>query len=191
MKRPARWALLALIILGLAASVALAQPGQVLIIRHAETPPERGPFVLSLKGQERAMAYVPFFTHTPDLIYCGLPVALFAAKASLGDFSTATLETISPLSNHLRLFVDAHYDKREYADLAQEILTNQKYDRKTVLICWDRDYIPKLAAALGAFPQPADWPQSVFDRVWRITYRSGQASLVDMPQRLLFGDSSN
>jgi hypothetical protein len=29
----------------------------------------------------------------------------------------------------------------------------------------------------------------VFDRVLVITYRDGRASLVNMPQRLLFGDS--
>jgi hypothetical protein len=190
MKRPARWVWLALIISVLSVSVALAQPGQVLIIRHAEPPADRGPFNLSLKGQERAMAYVPFFTHTPELIYCGLPVALFVTKIGPGDFSQSALETLTPLSNHLRVLIDAHYDKRDYAALAQDVLTNPKYHRKTVLICWDRKYIPKLAAALGVFPPPPAWPQHVFDRVWRITYRRGQASLVNMPQRLLFGDAA-
>jgi len=189
MKRPARWVWLALIISVLSVSSALAQPGQVLIIRSAEQPAGRGPFDLSLKGQERAMAYVPFFTHTPDLIYCGLPAALFATKIGPGDFSQSALDTLTPLSNHLRVLIDAHYDKRDYAALAQEVLTNLKYHRKTVLICWDRKYIPKLAATLGVFPQPPAWPQNVFDRVWRITYRGGQASLVNMPQRLLFGDA--
>jgi hypothetical protein len=58
-----------------------------------------------------------------------------------------------------------------------------------VLICWDHEYIPRLAAALGIFPQPSAWPADVFDRVWIITYKDGLASLVNMPQRLLFGDS--
>ena len=190
MKRPARWVLLALTIFALSVSIAMAQPGQILIIRHAEQPAGRGPFNLSLKGQERAMAYAPFFTQTPELIYCGLPVALFATRIGPGDFSQSALETLTPLANHLRLLVDAHYDKRDYADLAQEVLTNLKYHRKTVLICWDRKYIPKLATALGVFPEPPPWPQNVFDRVWRITYRRGQASLVNMPQRLLFGDAA-
>ena len=55
MKRPARWVLLALTIFALSVSIAMAQPGQILIIRHAEQPAGRGPFNLSLKGQERAM----------------------------------------------------------------------------------------------------------------------------------------
>jgi hypothetical protein len=67
MKLRILWALLGLIILGLAA-VALAQPAQVLIIRHAEKPREISAVNLTLKGQERAMALVPFFTQTdiPD-----------------------------------------------------------------------------------------------------------------------------
>jgi hypothetical protein len=189
MMRPARWVWLGLLILGLTASTALGQPGQVLIIRPAEQPAMRGPVVLSLKGQERAMAYVPFFTQTPELIYCGLPVALFAVKIGPGDFSQSALETLNPLASHLHLLVDAHYDKRDYAELAQEVLTNPKYYRQTVLICWDRKYIPELAAALGVHPEPHPWPQGGFDRVWRITYRGGVASLVNMPQRLLFGDA--
>jgi hypothetical protein len=190
MKRPDRRVLLVLVILGLGASVAWAQPGQVLIIRNAERPAMRGPFNLSLKGQERAMAYVPFFTQTPELIYCGLPAALFANKIGSGDFSQSALETLTPLANHLRLFIDAHYDKRDYADLAQEILSNTKYERKTVLICWDRNYIPKLAAALGIKKELPLWPQNVYDRVWIITYRGGGVSLENMPQRLLFGDAA-
>ena len=56
----ARWAWLGLIILALTASVVLAQPAQVLIIRHAEKSPQGSAVSLSLKGQERAMAFVPF-----------------------------------------------------------------------------------------------------------------------------------
>jgi hypothetical protein len=190
MKRPVRLALLGLTILGLAASFALAQPAQVLIIRHAEKPSEKSAVSLSLKGQERAMAFVPFFTQTPELIYQGLPTALFAAKIGPGEFSQRTLETITPLSTYLKVLPDAHYAKWDYADLAQEVLTNLKYQKKTVLICWDHEYIPRMAAALGVYPEPPPWPENVFDRVWIITYRAGQASLVNMPQRLMFGDSA-
>jgi hypothetical protein len=189
MKQSIRQALLGLMILGLAASFALAQPAHVLIIRHAEKPPEKSAYSLSLKGQERAMAYVPFFSQTPELIYQGLPTALFATKMAPGEISQRTLETITPLGNYLRVLPDAHYAKSDYADLAQEIRSNLKYQKKTVLICWDHEYIPRLAAALGVYPKPSPWPENVFDRVWIITYRGGQASLINMPQRLLFGDS--
>lgn len=189
MKRYVLWVLLGLTVLGLAASEALAQPVQVFIIRHAEKPPERSAVNLSLKGQERAMALVPFFTQSLELIHHGLPVALFATKIVPGDLSHRTLETIAPLSQHLKVLPDAHYAKWEVGELAQEVLTNPKYARRTVLICWEHHYIPQLAAALGVRPEPPKWPGEVFDRVWIITYKNGQASLVNMPQRLMFGDS--
>ncbi|MEJ2671158.1 MAG: histidine phosphatase family protein [Deltaproteobacteria bacterium] len=190
MKRCTLRILVGLPILILAASVALAQPGQVLIIRHAEKPQAKSAVSLSLKGQERAMALVPFLTQTPELIYHGLPAALFATKIAPPDFSKCALETIDPLSRRLRVLTDVHYAKWNYAGLAQEILSNLKYERKVVLICWDHEYIPKLAASLGIFPEPPRWPKNVFDRVWIITYRHGQASLVNMPQSLLFGDAA-
>ncbi|MFZ5449226.1 MAG: histidine phosphatase family protein [Thermodesulfobacteriota bacterium] len=180
----------ALVVLGLAESGVLAQPAQVLIIRHAERPFQEGAVNLSLKGQERAMALVPFLTQTPELTYRGLPVALFATKIIPGDLSHFTLETIDPLSQRLRVLTNASYAKWDYANLAQEILTNLKYEKRTVLICWVREYIPRLAAALGIFPEPPPWPENAFDRVWVITYKKGQASLVNLPQRLLFGDSA-
>ena len=136
------------------------------------------------------MAFVPFFTQTPELIYQGLPTALFAARIGPGEFSQQTLETLNPLSTYLRVLTDAHYAKWDCGDLAQEVLTNVKYERKTVLICWDREYTPRLAATLGVYPEPPLWPENVFDRVWIITYRDGRASLVNMPQRLLFGDAA-
>jgi hypothetical protein len=59
-----------------------------------------------------------------------------------------------------------------------------------VLICWDHDFIPQLAAALGGKPQPPRWPGAVFDRVFIISPTgAGAPTLVDMPQRLMFGDS--
>jgi hypothetical protein len=188
MKRYVLWAPLVLIILGFARAV-LAQPAQVLIIRHAEKPREKSAVNLSLKGQERAMALVPFFTQTPELVYQGLPAALFATKIIPGDLSHFSLETLEPLSQRLRVLTDAHFAKWEYGPLAHEILTNLRYQKKTVLICWDYEYIPRLAAALGVRPEPPRWPEEVFDRVLIITYRGDQVSLVNMPQRLMFGDS--
>jgi hypothetical protein len=188
MKRCAFWALLGLIVLGLAA-VAQAQPAQVLIIRHAERPRERSAANLSLKGQERAMALVPFFCQTPELVYQGLPTALFATKIIPGDLSQFALETLGPLSQRLRVLTDAHFAKWEYGPLAQEVLTNPRYEKKTVLICWDYEFIPRLTAALGVRPEPPRWPEAVFDRVLIITYRGDQANLVNMPQRLMFEDS--
>jgi len=56
------------------------------------------------------------------------------------------------------------------------------------LICWHHGKIPDLAKALGV-KRPPKWDGKVFDRVWQITYPKGKASLEDLPQMLLYGDS--
>jgi hypothetical protein len=183
-----------LVLVTLAASVlagppALAQPAQVLIIRHGEKRPERSAVSLSLKGQERAMALVPFLTQTLGLLSHGLPVALFATKIAPNDPSHCTLDTLTPLSYYLKLPIQAHYVNKDYPWLAQEIMTDPAYEDMSVLICWDHRYIPKLAVALGVHPEPPKWPEKVFDRILVITFKGGKASLVNLPQRLLFGDS--
>lgn len=66
------------------------------------------------------------------------------------------------------------YTKGEGDDLANDILSNPKYDRKMVLICWEHGKIPKLVHKLGVNPKPDDWPDDVFDHVWEIDYKDGQ-----------------
>ncbi len=168
---------------------ALAQPSQILIIRHGEKPPDKSAVNLSLKGRERAMALAPFLTETPELLRHGLPAALFATKIAPDDLSHRPQETITPLSQHLNLPIQADCIDKEYARLAQHILANPSYRGKTVLICWNHTYIPQLTAALGVRPQPPRWHGDVFDRVFIITLKGGQATLINLPQRLLYGDT--
>lgn len=169
----------------------LAQPAQILIIRHGEKPPEKSAVDLSLKGRERAMALVPYLTSSPELLRHGLPVALFATKIAPDDPSHRPQETITPLSKHLNLPIQADFIDKEYARLAQHILANPSYRGKTVLICWNHTYIPQLTAALGVRPQPPRWPGAVFDRVFIITLKGGQVTLINLPQKLLYGDTPN
>ena len=187
-----RWfivVLTVLALLGLAVPPVLGQPAQVLIIRHGEKSPEKSAVNLDLKGRERAMALVPFLTQTPGLIAHGLPVALFATRIAPDDPSHRPQETITPLSQHLKLPIQTEFVNKEYARLAQKIIAEPVYRGKTVLICWDHRYIPQLAAALGVRPEPPKWPGKVFDRVLIITWKAGRANLVNLPQRLMFGDS--
>jgi hypothetical protein len=46
-----------------------------------------------------------------------------------------------------------------------------------------------LFADLSDFPWPSVWPETQFDRVWRVDYADGKATLTDLPQGLLPGDS--
>ena len=58
------------LLLSLVGAVALAKPGQVIIIRHGEKPAEGDD--LTVKGRERAAALAPFFQdgdYRPVAIY--------------------------------------------------------------------------------------------------------------------------
>jgi hypothetical protein len=66
---------------------------------------------------------------------------------------------------------------KDYAALANRILAEPAYAGKTVLICWNHEEIPQLAAALGVSPEPPKWKGSVFDRVYVISYYDGKAAL--------------
>ncbi|HZE74330.1 MAG TPA: hypothetical protein VE091_03410, partial [Gemmatimonadales bacterium] len=65
----------------------------------------------------------------------------------------------------------------DYAALANLILTDSAYAGKTVLICWNHEEIPQLAAALGVTPEPPKWKGRVFDRVYVISYDHGKVAL--------------
>ena len=168
-------------------------PSTVLIIRHGEKPgtpdtDDPGDGVdLSTQGYERAAAlsvYVPATFGAPDF--------LFATQAS--KHSNRPVETITPLAKALGLPIDDKYADDDYAKVAEDVLTHSKYAGKRVLICWHHGKIPKLAEALGGVAPVTHWPDSVFDRVWRIDYPAGGATtglpVQNIPQQLLYGDST-
>ena len=75
-------------------------------------------------------------------------------------------------------------------NLSQLLFSDNRYQGKTVLICWHHGTIPDLARALGATNSPDHWKSKVFDRVWQISYDDkGNTTFADRPQRLLPDDS--
>lgn len=170
-----------------------AHPKQIIIIRHAEKPgdptaddPADGTN-LSTRGFERAAAlavYLPATFPRPDF--------LFATQAS--KHSNRPVETITPLSEALKLSIDSQFGDDDYQRLAARLLDDARYADKVVLICWHHGKIPHLTAALGARPPQDPWPGGTFDRVWSVDYSTGAAPgslpVANLPQRLLFGDSS-
>ena len=167
-----------------------AQPAEIILLRHAEKPPDESNVRLSATGKERARALVRFFATTREVGTNGPPVALFAARPVSRKHSNRPVETLQPLAKHLKLRIQTQYTAREYAALAKKILHDPVYDGKTVVICWVHDYLAELAGSLGVKPRPAPWKSSVFDRVWVITYQGKEASLTSLPQNLLPGDAS-
>ncbi len=86
--------------------------------------------------------------------------------------------------------IRAPYPAEEYEALAQEILNQPAYDGKTVVVCWVHTQLPELAKALGIKHKPNQWKDSVYDRIWLITYKGKKVSLSNLPQHLLPGDST-
>ena len=180
-------ALLTALLIGLIVSPLAADdkthPKTILVIRHAEKP-DAGPD-LNEKGKKRADAILKLFDKsrpdpfpTPDFIF---------ASADSGK-SDRPAETIAPLAAALKLTPDEEFKNKTPKKLAEE-LNKQKYDGKTVLICWHHGEIPDLLHELGIDAQLKKIDKNVFDRVWVVTYdEKGKAKMTVKPQVLLPDD---
>ncbi len=180
------------IILFLTVSVAgaLCQPAEIVIIRHGEEPPgSSGSVHLSARGMQRANLLLTFFRINPKVNQHGRPVALFAPQATPGG-SIRSHETLLPLSRTWHLPIQEPVSSQNTAALANTILHNRSYTGRTVVIAWMHQQIPDLVSALGVKPKPRPLSSSVYDRAFVITFPSGKATLENIPQRLLPGDSS-
>lgn len=156
----------------------------IYVIRHAEKPVDRGKAQLSVRGRERAAA---LGRNAQELF--GHLDYLFAAKTSTR--SARPVETVSPLALHFGLEIDSSYRDKDHDKLARDLLDSKLRSYGTaLLICWDHENIPALARALEARQAPAKWPNTVFDRIWKMTLRTSQpVEFENIPQRLLSGDS--
>lgn len=190
-------------------------PAQVLLVRHGEKlgDPSSDDGIssdLSVRGASRAAAIPSLFCSTQTLS-CSLsqgsssfsgqfsssgtgtaprfptPNFIFATQKS--HHSNRPVETITPLATALNLKINDKHSDDEYGDVANDILQHPKYAGQVVLVCWHHGKLQDLAQSLGV-KNAQKWPGTVFDRVWQITYPNGVASLVDAPQMLLYGDSS-
>ena len=174
--------------IGLAAFGQTPQPpATVLLVRHAEKLTD-GESDLSPVGFERAKVIPKLFGGVGAIAPHNLPkpVCLFATHVS--KKSNRPVETITPLSQALGLPISAEIADKDFATLAAELLSG-KYAGKVVLVAWHHGSLPGFARALGAIPPYDPWPETQFDRVWRIDFRDGKATLTDLPQGLLAGDS--
>ena len=167
-----------------AESTAKTTPKHILLIRHAEKPPESaGESGLNAKGKERAAKLHELFEKSagrPD----PFPKPDFIFAAAVSKMSVRSIETAKPLAKDLDLPLNEKFDDDNFAKLASELFRNPKYAGKTVLICWKHHALPPLAAKLGATDAPKDWKDDVFDRVWQLDYDDGKATFHDRPQEL-------
>jgi len=148
-------------------------PGEVLLIRHGEEP-KSGPD-LNDQGRARANALVGLFEH--PLMQ---PSSIFAAKSS--KQSARPVQTCEPLAKAIGLTIDERFDEKDYKAAATAILQGEGAAGRTVIVCWKRETMPELAAALGVANPPVEWPSKQFDHIWRISYAGGKVTMKDEEQ---------
>lgn len=163
-------------------------PATILLIRHAEKLTD-GRMDLSTVGFERAKVIPLMFAGGGQATASQrLPRPDFLFATHVSTHSNRPVETITPLSEALGLPVSHEVADKDFPVLAKELLSG-KYAGKVVLVAWHHGSLPQFARALGAVPPYDPWPDTQFDRVWRIDYAGGKATLLDLPQELLPGDS--
>lgn len=174
-------------------------PKLILIIRHAEKTGSKDDSHLSEPGKERAKQLSCLFEKSEK---CPAPLPrpdfIFAAHDSKN--SLRPRETVTPLAKQFKLPIDERFHStapardpkaKGAAELADALFNEPKYAGKTILISWRHGALPELARTLKATNAPSKWGDDVYDRVWKITYdRAGKAEFVDLPQRLMTGDSA-
>jgi hypothetical protein len=164
-----------------------APPATIYLIRHAEKLTD-GREDLSVQGFRRAAFLPQLFVAEPGVSRTLLPKPEFLFATAPSKRSNRPFETLMPLASALNLPISNDFANEDYARLAQLLLSG-RYGGKVVLVSWHHGTLPKLAAALGAKPPYEQWPETQFDRIWRIDYADGKAKLTDLPQGLFPGDS--
>jgi hypothetical protein len=95
-----------------------------------------------------------------------------------------------PLAEKLGIPINLHYERSDVEGVIDEVLSR----RGAVLMCWQREYIPQIAACiLGSDERVRPiWPEDRFDMIWvfDLDRRAGKYKFKQIPQRLLMGDST-
>ena len=171
-------------------TAATAQPARIILLRHAEKPADAADIHLSERGQQRAQALAGWATNSPAWKTNDRPAAVYASRPTPKASSQRAIETLTPLATRLQLTVQTPFSAKNYAALARQILDDPTLKGKTVVICWVRDELPQLAKAFGVKSGGEKWKKNVFDRFWLITFQNSTATLSNLPQQLLPGDTA-
>jgi hypothetical protein len=181
----------------------LRQATKIILIRHAEKPAgsppphgvtlkgEREKESLIVRGWQRAGALVGFFAPTNGSFQdpaLAKPQFLYASKPIRHNGSNRPIETITPLAEKLAIRINSNFAKDEAKDMLEEAFLCAG----VVLICWQHEFIPKMASYIlgNKSATPQDWPEDRFDMTWVFDRDSATAqySFKQVPQNLLMGD---
>jgi hypothetical protein len=183
----------------------------IMLIRHAEKPDgdaqgvdeDGNPDVDSLvpRGWSRAGALAVLFAPLPPITnqLLAKPAVIYTSDPEkhrssggnrVGTHSRRPFETITPLANKLGIAPILKFTRGEEAAMVDDV----KKVASPVLICWDHEEIPTIAAAIAGSQSPTarlQWPKKRFDVVWIFTSSDGGQTWTfdQLCQRLLDGDS--
>jgi len=155
------------------------------------------PHSLLPRGWQRSGALAVLFDPALGPPQAGLKTAAALLSPSYGSpAKTAghrTYQTIQGLSDRLGLAIVSDFAEGSEPQLAANVVSSYS---GVVLICWEHDHIPAIAASLPTVPGtviPQPWPGDRFDVIWTFTLVPGSApaqyAFGQIPQQLLSGDA--
>lgn len=151
-------------------------PRQIILIRHGEKENPDGSIQsvdLSSNGYKRANELSNFFkNHLPDSI--GKPDVIIAMMQENSKHSNRPVETVEPLSKTFNIPIIADCKQSEINQAVKYI--NKFGKNKVVLVCWEHQYLAKIAQLIGApvkswgyNPESKKDDSKNYDAIWIIT----------------------
>ena len=184
-------------------SEALRQATKIMVIRHAEKPPnspppcgvtlmgEREKESLTVRGWQRAGALASLFAPPNDCFQdpaLSRPQFLYASRFIRRNGSKRPIETIMPLAEKTAIRINSNFSKDDVRNMLEEVFLCAG----AVLICWQYEFIPKIASYIlgNREASPQSWPEDRFDVVWVFDRDTAtdQYTFKQVPQNLLMGD---
>jgi hypothetical protein len=192
-------------------------PAQIYVIRHGEKPADpptptavpAPPFGVDFdgnqsihsllpRGWQRSGALTVLFAPALGPLQAGLrtPATLLSPDYGKPDKTQGhrTYETIQGLSGRLNVPINSPFAEGQESALASAVVADYS---GVVLICWEHQHIPAIAAALPTVSGtqiPAAWPGDRFDVIWSFTLQPGASPteyvFSQIPQQLLAGDTA-
>jgi hypothetical protein len=192
-------------------------PAQIYVIRHGEKPADpptptaapSPPFGIDVNGNQdihsllprgwqRSGALAVLFAPTIGPPQAGLrtPTTLFSPDYGPPDKTQEhrTYQTIQGLSGRLNVPINSPFAEGQESALATAVVADYT---GVVLICWEHQHIPAIAAALptvSGTQLPAAWPGDRFDVIWSFSLEAGASPTAyvfgQIPQQVLSGDSA-
>lgn len=192
-------------------------PAQIYVIRHGEKPADpptpvaapTPPFGVDFggnqsihsllpRGWQRSGALTVLFAPAIGPLQAGLltPTTLFSPDYGKADKTQGhrTYQTIQGLSGRLAVPINSPFAEGQESALASAVIADYT---GVVLICWEHQHIPAIAAALPTVSGtqiPTAWPGDRFDVIWSFTLEpeASPSAYVfsQVPQQVLAGDAT-